>query len=628
MPARHLSSLSIRVKLLASFGIVVALMAALGVVAVMRMQDQNAHVTRLADKVVPATDIVGRASAAMNKYRKDELHYVLATPANRLPGPNGVSTDLAGDLRTMSGLLHDYRARGLIADATDARLLTTFETDFNDYVAKTAGFRALADRGRVAAAGAMIGSGPGDNAYSTLKVADAAWENYKGTNVTAAAASSRSAYHSGRAWIIGLLVLALLVAITVALLLSGYLASGLRGMAEAATRISRGEIDQHVDVRSADELGAMGTAFNDMTDYLRETAGLAQAVAGGNLSGEVCPKSENDALGNALAEMTRGLRQMVGSIDEASGLMNDSTHQIALNSDSAGRAAAEVSTAIEHVASGNERQLASISEALRVAEQLAGAAESGAGIARHSAEAVQHARTLAQGGEEAVTRAADTMATVRESSEAATAAIAALGEKSTEIGGIIGAITSIAEQTNLLALNAAIEAARAGESGRGFAVVAEEVRKLAEQSQDAAQSISALIGQIQSETAATVKVVQSGTEHSIESVHVVDVARESFLALGRSVGDMSERVEEISAVVQQIAAGAQLVHESMSAAVSVAEESSAIAQQVAASAQETSASREVFSSSASELARSADGLSELVGRFRLAGPAQSTQTGD
>jgi methyl-accepting chemotaxis protein len=628
MPMPHLPSLSIRVKLLASFGIVVALMAALGVVAVLRMQDQNAHVTRLADKVVPATEIVGRASAAMNKYRKDELHYILATPANRLPGPDGVSSDLAGDLRTMSRLLHDYRAEGLVADATDARLLTTFETDFNDYVAKTAGFRTLADQGQVAAAGAVVGSGPGDVAYSTLKVADAAWESYKGTIATSAATSSRSAYQSGRVWIIGLLVLALVVAVTVALMLSGYLARGLRAMAEAATRISRGEIDQHVDVPSADELGAMATAFNDMTDYLRDTTGVAEAVAGGDLSAEVRPRSENDALGNALAQMTRGLRQLVGSIDEASGLMNDSTHQIAVNSDSAGRAAAEVSTAIEHVARGNERQLTSISEALRVAEQLAGAAESGADIARRSAEAVQHARTLAQGGEQAVTRAADKMATVRESSEAATAAISALGEKSTEIGGIIDAITGIARQTDLLALNAAIEAARAGESGRGFAVVAEEVRKLAEQSQGAAQSISALIGQIQFETAAAVKVVQSGTEHSIESVHVVDEAREAFLALGQSVGDMSERVEEISAVVEEIAAGAQVVHESMSAAVSVAEESSAIAQQVSASAQETSASREVFSSSASELARSADGLSELVGRFRLAGDAEATSTSD
>ena len=85
------------------------------------------------------------------------------------------------------------------------------------------------------------------------------------------------------------------------------------------------------------------------------------------------------------------------------------------------------------------------------------------------------------------------METVRSASVEATEAIRALGVKSEQVGGIITTITGIAQQTNLLALNAAIEAARAGEQGRGFAVVAEEVRKLAEESQAAAQSIADLI---------------------------------------------------------------------------------------------------------------------------------------
>src|SRR2546421_11060939 len=95
---------SIRTKLLSAFGVVVVLMIGLGVYAISRLNSENAHVNELAAKVVPATRLVGQASASMNKYRKDQLHYILATPADRA-GADGVSGDGAGDLTDMSGYL-------------------------------------------------------------------------------------------------------------------------------------------------------------------------------------------------------------------------------------------------------------------------------------------------------------------------------------------------------------------------------------------------------------------------------------------------------------------------------------------------------------------------------------------
>ena len=131
------TSLSIRTRLLASFGVVVALLLAVGLLAISKLGSLDGKVNQLAARVVPATDIVGQASAAMNKYRKDELHYILSTPAERA-GAAGVSGDLAGDLQTMAGLLASYRNDGLVADATDGRLLDAFRNAFADYVAKTA----------------------------------------------------------------------------------------------------------------------------------------------------------------------------------------------------------------------------------------------------------------------------------------------------------------------------------------------------------------------------------------------------------------------------------------------------------------------------------------------------------
>src|SRR5215813_1318837 len=114
----------------------------------------------------------------------------------------------------------------------------------------------------------------------------------------------------------------------------------------------------------------------------------------------------------------------------------------------------------------------------------------------------------------AVEKATAAMKSVNESSVAVTDAMKALAEKSEQIGGIVETITGIAGQTNLLALNAAIEAARAGEQGRGFAVVAEEVRKLAEESQQAAVTISTLIEEIQTETERTVQTVEQGAQQA------------------------------------------------------------------------------------------------------------------
>ncbi|MGS0739744.1 methyl-accepting chemotaxis protein [Pseudomonas sp.] len=85
-----------------------------------------------------------------------------------------------------------------------------------------------------------------------------------------------------------------------------------------------------------------------------------------------------------------------------------------------------------------------------------------------------------------------------------------LGQRSQEIGGIVGVITSIAEQTNLLALNAAIEAARAGEQGRGFAVVADEVRNLALRTRQATDQISGMIVSIQQETGNAISTMEQG----------------------------------------------------------------------------------------------------------------------
>ena len=369
------------------------------------------------------------------------------------------------------------------------------------------------------------------------------------------------------------------------------LAGGLDAAAEGDFTRSVQAVTEPVEVEGRDELGELSEVFNQMIEKSRRSV------------------SGYDAMRARLGEM-------IGEVATTAATVSTASEEMAGTSDETGRAVHEIASAVGDVASGSERQVRMV-EAVREAAQHAASGLRERRVGARDRLRRGRARAVADEGAEAARVASGTMDEVARNSQAVTEAIRDLAERSERIGTIVEAITGLSEQTNLLALNAAIEAARAGEQGKGFAVVAEEVRKLAEESQTAAASISTLIAEIQQDTSRVVGVVEAGARRTQDGVATVEHTREALERIGADVQDMHERVSGIADAVTEISVATERMQADVAEVAAVAEQSSASTEQVSASTQQTSASAQEIAASAAGLAETADQLEALVRRFRV-----------
>ncbi|MBP5087500.1 methyl-accepting chemotaxis protein [Pseudomonas chlororaphis] len=344
-----------------------------------------------------------------------------------------------------------------------------------------------------------------------------------------------------------LLAMLLAVGATVWLLRSKLAPLG--DLVRQADALGKGDLSARLNVSSQDEIGQLASSFNQMgqalstmVEHIRKAAeevnGRAQALSG--LSGGAY----------------EGMEQQSGEISSMAGAVEEFSATSLNIADNMGNT--------ERLAQENAQQTrigrTSMEEASASLEQIAGALNSTATV------------------------------------------INTLGQRSEEIGGIVGVITAIADQTNLLALNAAIEAARAGEQGRGFAVVADEVRNLASRTREATDEISGMINSIQQETGNAIATMEQG-----------NVLMQEGLSRNANVASALARIDEQSrSAGQQFAAITTATQEQSSTATLLSSNLQSIA--LANSEQ-----REVVSNlaiTAKELEKLAADLRQEVDRFR------------
>jgi methyl-accepting chemotaxis protein len=229
----------------------------------------------------------------------------------------------------------------------------------------------------------------------------------------------------------------------------------------------------------------------------------------------------------------------------------------------------------------------------------------------------KEAAAAAGQGSKAVFNAVNQMNIIEKTILGSAGVVAKLGERSKEIGQIVDTISGIAGQTNLLALNAAIEAARAGEQGRGFAVVAEEVRKLAEQSQQAAKQIADMINEIQADTEEAVVTMKDGTREVEFGNEVVSTAGAAFKQIELLIGQVASQVYQITDSIGQMKTGSQRIVTAVQDIESIMKNTSGETQSISAATEEQSASMQEIASSSHALADMAAELQQEIRKFSI-----------
>nr|WP_116817861.1 methyl-accepting chemotaxis protein [Pseudomonas syringae] len=328
-----------------------------------------------------------------------------------------------------------------------------------------------------------------------------------------------------------------------------------------------------------------------ITTPLQETLEVVERVASGDLSRNlnVDRKDELGKLQATIQRMTVSLRELVGGI-------RDGVTQIA-------SAAEELSAVTEQTSAGVNSQKVETDQVATAMHEMTATVQEVARNAEEASEAAVTADRQARDGERVVNEAIAQIERLASAVGNSSEAMGALKQESDKIGSVLDVIKSVAEQTNLLALNAAIEAARAGEAGRGFAVVADEVRGLAQRTQQSTEEIEGLVSALQNGTR-QVSGIMLGSRTLTDSS--VELTRRA----GTSLESITRTVSSIQAMNQQIAAAAEQQS-------SVADEISRSIVNVRDVSEQTAEASEETAASSVELARLGGQLQMMVSHFRV-----------
>lgn len=520
---------SIAPRAASGFACIALMVAFLGIFSLAKMATIRDSATAMEKDWVPSIRIVDTIRENMLRIRTISLRVALD------PNPANVDTYVSQYQARNTVLMQNIQTYEAFVDTPEeTRLYQQFKRDFAVYQKGMADSFELARRGDSAALQKLVLVDMKPVVDGTGAQLAELGELY-GKGIEREGTLSAERYGQSRMVVIAVIVLAALVTIVMAWLLTHSIVQPLRDAVLAARRVAEGDLSQAIAVTGNDEVSQLQQSLAQMRERLRQTL---SEISGS--STQLAAASEE--LNAVTEEAGRGLTRQHDEIEQAATAVN------------------EMSAAVDEVA----RNAVSTSEASRASTQSA------------------------QQGQARVSQTIEAISDLTEEVTASAALVETLADQSQQVGKVLDVIRAIAEQTNLLALNAAIEAARAGESGRGFAVVADEVRALAHRTQNSTQEIEQMVSLMRNGASQALQAMQSSSTRARSTQELAQSAGQALHEITSGISEMYERNLVIASAAEEQAQVAREVDRNLTNIRDLSVQSATGSQQTNASSQELS----------------------------------------
>lgn len=319
-----------------------------------------------------------------------------------------------------------------------------------------------------------------------------------------------------------------------------------------------------------------------------------ESAGNGDMTIEVSDKTgdELSELSVYYNKMRMKLNDTIQTVQQSALQLASASQQLSAGAEETNQASEKITEAVQQIANGAQDQITRIENSESSLKQASADIRDISANTAAIADKGQLAQSKADIGQKEIANVQAQMDAIHQSIQKSGEIIHQLDGRSKQIEQILSVITQIADQTNLLALNAAIEAARAGEQGKGFAVVADEVRKLAEESQQSAGQISKLIIEIQKDMNRSARSVEYVKTEAAEGVTMIQRTRDAFKEIAAATSEISAEISDLSASVTNISASAHHINDSFAANTADIKESTKNTRQAAALTEEQFAAME------------------------------------